>query len=110
MFDEPMKLYAAASDYDDAHDLDDDDTVHRFNDEDEEEEMTMTSDDDEHELSDEEDSLPGEHAEDATIYMLPPSPVEAYTPATELSTPPVQSEAVAPAPVKAPAKKAKAPA
>ena len=72
----------------------------------------MTSDDDE-ELDEEEDgTLQGTHAEDATIFTLPPSPVTSYEPATKPSELPVKSEVSnsAAKPVKPVAKKVASPA
>ena len=85
MFDDTIKLYAASADddhnYGDEAD-DHDDIGNRFGDDDEEEEVTMTSDDDEEIDLDDEGSLRGTHAEDATIFTLPPSPATGYVPAT----------------------------
>src|SRR5216684_9288443 len=115
MFDDTIKLYAASADddhhYGDEAEDDHDDLRQRFGDDDEEEEVTMTSDDDE--LDEEEDEkLQGTHAEDATIFTLPPSPVTSYEPATKPSELPVQSGASTSVarPVKPAAKKAATPA
>jgi hypothetical protein len=89
MFDDTIKLYATPADddqhYGDEAEDDNDDLRQRFGDDDEEEEVTMTSDDDE-ELDEDENGTPqGTHAEDATIFTLPPSPVTSYEPATKPS-------------------------
>ncbi len=55
----------------------------------------MTSDDDEELELDDDGTLHGTHAEDATIFTLPPSPVTSYEPATKPSELPVKSEAPA---------------
>ena len=92
MFDEPIKMYA--SDADDDHDLagDMDDDHNLFDDDDEEEEVMMTSDDDNLEVVDDDDALfESKHAEDATIFALPASPVEGYTPPSRPSELPVES-------------------
>src|SRR5580704_18179480 len=107
MFDDTIKLYATSADdnnhYGDEAEDDHDDLRNRFGEDDEEEEVTMTSDDDE--------ELDEDHAEDATIFTLPPSPVTSYEPATKPSELPVKSDASASAtkPVKA-AKKMATPA
>src|ERR1700733_10016620 len=80
MFDDTIKLYAAAAEDDhnfgDESEDDHNDLRQRFDDDDdEEEEVTMTSDDDD-ELGDDEDETT--HAEDASIFTLPPSPVRSY--------------------------------
>ena len=81
MFDETIKLYATAADDDHFSDeAEDDDLRSRFGDDDEEEEVTMTSDDDEELDNDEDEILRVTHAEDATIFALPPSPVTSYDP------------------------------
>ena len=89
MFDDTIKLYATPADddqhYGDEAEDDHDDLRQRFGDDDEEEEVTMTSDDDE--------ELDEDHAEDATIFALPPSPVTSYEPATKPSELPVKSAA-----------------
>ena len=97
MFDDAIKLYATPADddqhYGDEAEDDHDDLRQRFGDDDEEEEVTMTSDDDE-ELDEDENGTPqGTHAEDATIFTLPPSPVTSYEPATKPSELPVKSSA-----------------
>jgi len=89
MFDETYRMNASAADDDRdfTDDMDDDDNEDRtFNDEedDEEEEVTMTSDDDE-----DDESLESKHAEEASIFALPPSPVTAYEPPTKESELPV---------------------
>ena len=76
MFDDTIiKLDAASADddhnYGDEAD-DHDDLRNRFGDDDEEEEVTMTSDDDEELDLDDDGALRGTHAEDATIFTLPP--------------------------------------
>ena len=115
MFDDTIKLYATPSDddqhYSDEAEDDHDDLRQRFVEDDEEEEVTMTSDDDEL-GEDEDEKLPGTHAEDATIFTLPPSPVTGYDPATKPSELPVKNSAstnVA-TPIKAAAKKTASPA
>src|SRR5437899_3674939 len=90
MVDDTIKLYATPADddqhYGDEADDDHDDLRQRFGDDDEEEEVTMTSDDDE-ELDEEENgTLPGTHAEDATIFTLPPSPVRSEEHTSELQS------------------------
>src|SRR6266478_1822618 len=95
MFDDTMKLYAISADdnnhYGNEAEDDHDDLRSRFGD-DEEEEVTMTSDDDEELDEDEDGTLSGTHAEDATIFTLPPSPVSSYQPATKPSELPVKSD------------------
>src|SRR3979409_1426723 len=96
-FNATIKFFAGAADDDHnfGDDEDHDDQRTRFGDDDEEEEVTMTSDDDE-ELDEEEDgALQGTHAEDATIFSLPPSPVTSYEPATKPSELPVKSDSAA---------------
>ena len=92
MFDDTIKLYATSAD-DDNHYGDEAEDDHRFGDDDEEEEVTMTSDDDEELDIDDDGTLHGTHAEDATIFTLPPSPVTSYEPATKASELPVKSVA-----------------
>src|SRR5260370_288028 len=106
MLDDTMKLYATSADddhYGNEAEDDHDDLRQRFGDDDEEEEVTMTSDDDE-ELDEDRN---GTHAEDATIFTLPPSPVTSYEPATKPSELPVKSSASTSVarPVKSAAKK-----
>src|ERR1700746_2076129 len=113
--DDTMKLYATSADddhYGNEAEDDHEDVRQRFGDDDEEEEVTMTSDDDEELDEDENEPLAGTHAEDATIFTPPPSPVTSYEPATKPSELPVRSDAstsVAKA-GKAAAKKSVAPA
>src|SRR5580692_12700779 len=111
MFDDTIKLYATSAD-DDNHYGDEAEDDHRFGDDDEEEEVTMTSDDDEELDIDDDGTLHGVHAEDATIFTLPPSPVSSYEPATKPSEFPVKSSASTSMakPAKSAAKKAAAPA
>src|ERR1700710_599486 len=112
MFDEPIKLNATAAS--DDHDFSDeiDDDKHLFDDDDEEEEeVTMTSDDDDDDADGDEvedDAFASKHAEDATVFALPPSPVAPYSPPDTESELPVKSEAtpVVAAPSKPAAKKA----
>ena len=94
MFDDTIKLYATSADdnhrYGDETEDDHDDQRARFGDDEEEEEVTMTSDDDE-ELEEEEDgAVQGTHAEDATIFALPPSPdtfseIDRFSPIMEVA-------------------------
>src|SRR5882762_5044681 len=89
MFDETIKLHASAVDDDPdfSDDMDDDNEVHTFDDDDEEEEeVTMTSDDDDEVADDDEDDLfVSKHAEDATVFSLPSTPVAMYTPPSQES-------------------------
>src|ERR1700730_18830018 len=100
MFDDTIKLYAAAAEDDhnfgDESEDDHNDLRNRFDDDDEEEEGTMTSDDDD-ELGDDEGEMTHgtTHAEDASIFALPPSPVRNYEPATRQSELPVKNIAEA---------------
>src|SRR6185312_9598442 len=100
-FDDTIRGYAMAADndsdfYDEADD-NHDDLRHRFDDDDEEEEITLTSDDDTEDDDRDADNdvteRPDTHAEEASLFSLPPSPAAGYTPATREATLPVRSEA-----------------
>src|SRR5438309_1169595 len=97
MFDDTMKIYAAAADNNHTFG-DDEDQDNDVFEEDDEEEVTMTSDDDEGEIDDADESgdaedFRGKHAEDASI--LAPLPISGtpYDPATKESVQPVRNEA-----------------
>src|ERR1700678_364376 len=95
MFDDTIKLYAAAAedDHNFGDESEDSDLNHGFED-DEEEEVTMTSDDDDELGDDEDETAHGtKHAEDASILTPPPSPVRSYEPATKWSELPVKNNA-----------------
>src|SRR5690242_12131128 len=94
-FDDTIRFYATAAedDHDFADEADEDDLRHRFDEDEEEEEVTLSSDDDEEE--DDELTRPDTHAEEASVFSMPPSPVTGYTPPTREPTLPVSNEAAA---------------